>query len=97
MKLLKQTKRNPDKGSAKIINPVGFTGTDLSFLFQLSELEKAKTAKHVLIKKCFKMFYAVWPLCKTSTCFNLKHVLACFTVKHLPFGQAFIGLGPPRT
>ena len=35
------------------------------------------------------MFYAVWPLCKTLTCFNLKHVLACFTVKHLPFGQAF--------
>ena len=31
MKLLKQTKRNPDKGLAKIINPVGFTGTDFSF------------------------------------------------------------------
>ena len=27
VKLLKQTKRNADKGSAKIINPVGFTGT----------------------------------------------------------------------
>ena len=39
-------------------------------------------------KTCFKMFYAVWPLCKTLTCFNLKHVLVCFTVKHLPFGQA---------
>ena len=31
VKLLKQTKKNPDKGSAKIINTVGFTGTDLSF------------------------------------------------------------------
>ena len=31
VKLLKQTKRNPDKGLAKIINPVGFTGTDFSF------------------------------------------------------------------
>ena len=31
VKLLEQTKRNPDKGSAKIINPVGFTGTDFSF------------------------------------------------------------------
>ena len=31
VKLLKQTKRNPDKGSAKIINQVGFTGTDFSF------------------------------------------------------------------
>ena len=31
VKLLKQTKRNPDKGSAKIINPVRFTGTDFSF------------------------------------------------------------------
>ena len=31
VKLLKQTKRNPDKGSAKIKNPVGFTGTDFSF------------------------------------------------------------------
>ena len=25
-------------------------------------------------KICFKMFYAIWPLCKTSACFNLKHV-----------------------
>ena len=25
-------------------------------------------------KTCFKMFYAVWPLCKTSAYFNLKYV-----------------------
>ena len=38
---------------------------------QLSR-EVAKTNQND--KTCFKMFYAVWPLCKTSACFNLKHV-----------------------
>ena len=38
---------------------------------QLSR-EVAKTNQND--KTCFKMFYAVWPLCKTSVCFNLKHV-----------------------
>ena len=38
---------------------------------QLSR-EVAKTNQNY--KTCFKMFYAVWPLCKTSACFNLKHV-----------------------
>ena len=31
-----------------------------------------RKAEHELT--CFKMFYAVWPLCKTLACFNLKHV-----------------------
>ena len=61
----------------------------LEFLIPVIRAGKSKDwHKNCFDKTCFKMFYAVWPLCKTSTCFNLKHVLACFTVKHLPFGQA---------
>ena len=96
MKLLKQTKKKSGQGVSENYKYGWIYWDRLEFLIPVIRAGKGKDwHKTCFDKTCFKMFYAVWPLCKTSTCFNLKHVKACFTVKHLPFGQAFKGFASP--